>query len=335
MSGARMAIVEEIEKRGNIRSADVLKLRAAYYADGAIAREEAEALVHLNEACPVKDASWAELFVEAISDYLVNDAEPQGYIVAENADWLIEAIGRDGKIDGRTELEVVVSALDKARWSPMSLVEFALAQVVRAVVDGDGPLRSGETAMLGTITEGEVELIRRILYAFGGDGSVAVTRGEAEALFKINDAVANAGVNLAWTDLFVKAIANVMMASSGYAAPTREEALRRDAWLESRGDLAPAAMLQSLVSAGLGAVWGGYRKQSTEERALARLERQRVEIITNEAVGEGEVAWLAERIGRDGKLTDNEAALIAFLKKESPHLDPALGVLVERLTAAA
>lgn len=335
MSGARMAIVEEIEKRGNIRSADVLKLRAAYYADGAIGREEAEALIHLNEACPVKDASWAELFVDAISDYLVNDAEPQGYIVAENAHWLIEAIGRDGKIDGRTELEVVVSALDKARWSPMSLVEFALAQVVRAVVDGDGPLRSGETAMLGTITEGEVELIRRILYAFGGDGSVAITRGEAEALFKINDAVANAGVNPAWTDLFVKAIANVVMASSGYAVPTREEALRRDAWLESRGDLAPAAMLQSLVSAGLGAVWGGYRKQSTEERALARLERQRVEIITNEAVGEGKVAWLAERIGRDGKLTDNEAALIAFLKKESPHLDPALGVLVERLTAAA
>ena len=137
------------------------------------------------------------------------------------------------------------------------------------------------------------------------------------------------------TDLFVKAIANVVMASSGYAVPTREEALRHDAWLDSRGDLTPAAMLQSLVSAGLGAVWGGYRKQSTEERALARLERQRVEIITNEAVSEGEVAWLAERIGRDGKLTENEAALIAFLKKEGPHLDPALGLLVERLTAAA
>lgn len=330
-----MAIVEEIVSRGSIRNADVLKLRAAFYAEGAISREEAEALIHLNDACPVKDASWAELFVEAISDYLVNDAEPKGYIVAENADWLIEAIGRDGRIDSRTELEVVVSALDKARWSPASLVEFALAQVKRAVTVGDGPLRAGEAAAPGTITESEVELIRRILYAFGGDGSVAVTRVEAEALFEINDAVANAGVNPAWTDLFVKAIANVVMTSSGYASPTREEALRHDAWLERSGDLSPVAGLRSLVSAGLGVVWGGYRKQSTEERALARLERQRVEIITNEAVSESEVAWLAERIGRDGKLTDNEAALIAFLKKEAPHLDPALGLLVERLTAAA
>lgn len=335
MSAARSGIIEEIERRGNINDADVLKLRAAFYGDGAIAREEAEALIGLNDAVRVKDASWADFFVEAVSDYLVNDAEPKGYIVAENAEWLIEAIDRDGKVDSRTELELLVTVLDKARWSPTSLVHYALEQVKRAVIDGDGPLRSGEELASGTISEAEVELIRRILYAFGGDGNVAVTRAEAEVLFEINDAVAGGVPNPAWSDLFVKAVANVIMASSGYAVPTREEALRHEAWLESRGDLGALEMLRDMVSEGLGAVWGGYREQTAEERALARLERQRIEIITNEAVTEGEVAWLAERIGKDGKLTDSEAALIAFLKKEGPHIDPALGLLVERLSAAA
>jgi hypothetical protein len=335
MSAARAGIIEEIERRGSISDADVLKLRAAFYGDGAITREEAEALIGLNDAVRVRDASWADFYVEAISDYLVNDAAPKGYIVTENAEWLIEAIDRDGKVDGRTELELLVTALDKARWSPTSLVHYALEQIRRAVLEGEGPSRAGEASPPGTIDEGEVELIRRILYAFGGDGSVAVTRAEAEVLFEINDAVAGAPPSPAWTDLFAKAIANVVMATSGYAVPTREEALRHETWLESRDDLSPAAMLKGMVSAGLGAVWGGYRKQSSEERALARLERQRIEIITNEAVTEGEVEWLAERIGRDGKVTDSEAALIAFLKKEGPHLAPALGLLVERLSAAA
>ena len=66
-----------------------------------------------------------------------------------------------------------------------------------------------------------LELLRRMLYAFGGDGNVAVTRAEAEVLFDINDATADAEPNPAWTDLFVKAIANVVMAASGQQPPNQ------------------------------------------------------------------------------------------------------------------
>ena len=79
----------------------------------------------------------------------------------------------------------------------------------------------GRRPSAGTIREPEVELVRRILYAFGGDGSVAVTRAEAEVLFDINDAIADPTANPAWADLFVKAITNVVMAASGRSVPTR------------------------------------------------------------------------------------------------------------------
>ncbi|MCZ7596345.1 MAG: hypothetical protein M5U16_16780 [Hyphomicrobium sp.] len=78
-----------------------------------------------------------------------------------------------------------------------------------------------------------------------------------------------------------------------------------------------------------------YQEQSAEERALARLEQQRIEIITNEEITQAEAAWLCGRIGRDGHLTPNEAALVAYLKKESPKIHPDLQAAVERLARAA
>jgi hypothetical protein len=106
-----------------------------------------------------------------------------------------------------------VKVLDRAKLSPVKLVRFALEQVKLAVTVGDGYLghaRSNRRLSPGVIGEVEVELIRRILYAFGGDGNIAVTRQEAEVLFDINDATAEASNDPAWSDLFVKALANFL-----------------------------------------------------------------------------------------------------------------------------
>ena len=335
MSVLKSVSVEEIINRGSVKDADVAKLRAAFYDDGTIEPGEAEKLFAINDECPVQDRSWADFFVEALTDFIVNQAAPEGYVTLENAQWLIARIGRDGKVESKTEIDLLVAVLDKARWSPASLVSFALEQVKQAVITGEGPLRSGQSLEKGTISEGEVERLRRILYAFGGDGNVAITRAEAEILFEINDATDRAPLTPAWTDLFVKAIANVLMASSGYAVPSREEALRSEAWLESRGDLSLFEVLAKMVRFSLDSVGEAYREQSSEERALARLERQRVEIITNETITEGEATWLAERIGRDGRITANEQALLDYLRQESPEIHPALTELVSRYSAAA
>jgi len=66
------------------------------------------------------------------------------------------------------------------------------------------------------------------------------------------------------------------------------------------------------------------------------LTQQKIEIITRETMTPTEVSWLALRIGRDGKLTANERALLMFLKAESPAIDPLIGdILLRAATAAA
>ncbi len=328
-------LIEEIIRSGSIDDVDVLRLRGALHADGIVTADQAEMLFRLDEACPTQHPAWADLFIETLTDFLVDQSEPEGYLTIDGARRLIERVTSGGRAPRKLELDLVVSVLDRSRWSPVSLCRFALEQVKRVVADGDGPLRVGQQPVKGVIREPEAELVRRILYAFGGDGNVAVTRAEAEILFDINDAIADPTENATWADLFVKAITNVVMAASGRAVPTREEALRRDNWPIERGELSPHAVLSAMVRSSLDAVWGAYQEQSPEERALARLEHQRIEIITNEAISGAEAGWLCERIGRGGRLTANEAALIAYLKMGSQAMHPDLQAAVDRLADAA
>ena len=326
--------VAEIKARGSIKDADVLRLRRNYYDDGIVTAEEADNIFALNDTCPVQDPAWADCFIETITDYLVEQAQPSGYLTVENADWLLARIRKDGRIETKTELELLINVLDKARWAPQGLVRFALDQVKDAVIDGTGPLRNGRTLQPGFVSDADVDLLRRIIYSFGGDGNLAVTQPEAEVLFDIDEATADADNHPSWADLYVKAIANCVMAASGYAAPPREVALARDAWLDRRGDLSLDRMVSGM-SAGLTGLFGGYREQTDEERAIARLTLQKIEIVTHEAVTVAEASWLAQRIGCDGRLTPNQRALLMFLKAESPSIHPLLRELVDKAAAAA
>lgn len=338
MSVLSAVSVVEIKARGSIKDADVLKLRRSYYEDGRISAEEADTLFALNDACPVQDPAWADCFIETITDYLVDQAEPEGYLNAANADWLIDHVCKDGRVESKTELELLINVLDKARWAPPRLVSFAMQQVKDAVISGEGLLRSGKLLEPGCVCEADVDLLRRILYAFGSDGTIAVTQHEAEMLFDIDAATADADNHPSWGDLFVKAIGNCVMSASGYAAPPREEALARDAWLARRGDMSTEVMLSSMGSgivSGIKTLFGGYQRQSDEERAIGRLTQQKVGIVTHEAITPVEAEWLSRQIGRDGRITPNEQALLAFLKAENPSIHPSLQAMVDRSAAAA
>ena len=96
--------VAEIKARGSIKDADVLKLRRNYYDDGRVSAEEADVIFALNDACPVQDPAWADCFIETITDYIVDQAKPEGYLTTENAAWLIARISKDGLIETKTEL---------------------------------------------------------------------------------------------------------------------------------------------------------------------------------------------------------------------------------------
>ena len=52
--------------------------------------------------------------------------------------------------------------------------------------------------------------------------------------------------------------------------------------------------------------------------------------FARESISHGEAIWLAERIGADGALKDNERALLKYIKDNSPNIDPALAPAFEK-----
>ena len=325
------ARVADIASRKRITPLDVLELRQLVFRDGVVASEEADALFRLDEACTERCAEWADFFVEAITDYIVHQEKPAGYVSAKNTDWLIAAISHDGRVDTLTELELLVRVLEQAKFSTERLVAFALKQVKHAVVDGQGPLVHGGELVPGVIEKAEVDLLRRMLYAFGGDGNIAITRAEAEVLFEINDRVAGARNDASWNDLFVKAIANFVMCASGYQAPTREEALRQENFLD-RADADIGGFMARMASTGGREMLSAYRLSvDIDADWEARNQwndacRRRAERTDNV-----EARWLAERIGKDGRLQENELALVRFIKQTSPSIHPELRPLLEKV----
>ena len=320
--------VRKIADKGTISAEDVLSLRREVFTDGVVCEAEAEMLFGLNEACTAADDAWGEFFTEALTDYLVHQAQPEGYISESNAKWLMQRIAQDGKVDTQTELDLVVRVLDKAQSSPEALVAFVLEEVKRGVLEGEGPVGRGRDLKPGVIGEAEVELLRKILYSFGGDGNIAITKAEAEVLFDLNDATSEADNHPSWSDLFVKAVANFLMATSDYVVPTRQEALRREDWLEERDGI--GGFMSKMLRGGLEGIWHAYRRDEDVDR-YARLFGRENMIPHNERITGVEADWLANRIGRDGTFHENEKALIAFIKDHSPDIHPTLRPLVERV----
>jgi hypothetical protein len=307
-----------IESSGRITAEDVLRLRRQIYgAGGAISSEQIEALLAIDHACTDKGSEWTDFFAEAIANFVVEQQAPQGYVDDAKADWLIDRLTRDGRIDTYTELEAIIAVVEKAAKSPDRLIRFALETVRDTVLNGSGPARRGGEYKPGVITEAEVALLRRVLYAPGGDQHIAVTRAEAEVLFDINDATAEDENHPAWSDLFVKAVANSVLFYSGYTVPTRQEALQREQWLDEPADLGGFI---SRMAAGITRVFGAYQLEPASSPGGTTEEN----IAAAQQVTEDEARWLLARLERDGKLHANEKALLLFLRENSTNLHPVL-----------
>jgi hypothetical protein len=324
--------VEEILARGRIAAADVLKLRHEVFWKGVVTENDAEMMFRLNDRLGSSaDPAWPPFLVEALVDYVVMQADPSGYISEDNAYWLIDRISHSDHVDTACELELLVKALERAKLSPVKLVQFALQQVKFGVLEGDGHIGRNRKQETGVIDEAEVELVRRILYAFGGDGNIAVTKQEAEILFDINDATAEAKNHPAWSDLFVKALANFLMAASGYQVPTRPEALRREAWLDT-----PTAgiggFMSQMLARSLSAVWDAYEYGSLDGEPRKAETSSELTMGFEPRVTAEEAGWAAKRVGRHG-LHANELALINFLKSKHAHLHPKLLPILDQVAA--
>lgn len=346
--------VDEIRARGSIKDSDVLKLQRALRDGLPTTVDDAEQLLALDAACPVKDPSWLNLLVDAVSDYVVFQAKPEGYMVRAKAEWLIGRLDTYRQSLGQTAFELLISVLQRSRWSPPSLAVFGLNMIRAAVATGVGPLRVVTPTPAGTISEQEINLVARLLAAFTGGSDMPVTRAEADCLIDINKAIAPDRSSPAWTELFVKAVGNAALSGMGMVVADRRQALGAEAWLvgpaPATGTVAhihdthaiatpnfkqASGFAGRMIAGGAGSVWATCRLQSAEERALMRLERQRREIITNERLDEADAPWLLSRIATEGRFDDNEIALLAFLQREAAHLPQPLVALAARATIAA
>lgn len=336
---AQETITNLLDEPDRITDMDVRHFRLEVFSDGIISREEAEAIVALNAAVTDKCDDWSQYFVEALVDYMVLQAEPRGSVSVANAEWLVSHIVHDDVIASTLELELLVCIIEKASYVPSSLSDLALQQVAKAVLEVDGEQIFGRKLVKDKLGIAEVELIRRVLYAYGGESGMAISRFEAEVLFSLNDRTIETENHPAWSDLFVKAIANYLMAVSGYQGVGRAEALRKDAWLEDTETDVASVLANALRSIGQTftkkALTGAF---TSNTRHMQKVWGARVADLTAQQqlaskINDHEGAWLAERIGRDGAMHQNEQALIDFIREENPKIHPAVDEMIKKLAS--
>jgi hypothetical protein len=310
--------VEEIVCRGSIKDSDVSRLSKAFVSDQHLSEQDADTLFAMTVACPVQAPSWNRFFVDTVAGYVLRQMEPEGYVTAEKATWLKQRIVSGARVRSSIEFDLLMNVIERARWVPLSLVALALEEIKAAVINGDGPLRAGKVTVRGIILDAEVGLLRTLICAFGHGSSLPMTRTEAEVLFDIAAATAASVPPASWTELYVQAVTNMALSSAGFAAASREAILRAD---EDRRYV--DAPIETQIEDILMSVRADYHRQSSEERALSRLERQRIEIVTNEELDMGDSAWVAERLLRGRRRSPVEIAVVAHLHRESLLSDEA------------
>ena len=107
-------------ERKPIGSDELRTLRTDVWADGSVSAREAQKLFEMNRTVE-PSAEWTDFFVEALSEYLLSQGEPRGYVTEDEATWLIRQVSGDGHGVTRAELELIVKLLEHAEYAPSSL----------------------------------------------------------------------------------------------------------------------------------------------------------------------------------------------------------------------
>lgn len=86
---------------GKIDADEAAALKERLYADGVIDQEEADFLFELNDAVSGADNApeWKELFVEALTDFVLADETTPGVVDEDEAKYLLAKIDGDGTVD--------------------------------------------------------------------------------------------------------------------------------------------------------------------------------------------------------------------------------------------
>ncbi|MDG2004121.1 MAG: hypothetical protein P8J20_12400 [Novosphingobium sp.] len=307
-------IAVQAAEDGVITAEEILTLRRAGWSDGTIQPDEAEAIFLVNDRLCDPSREWSDFFVEAMGEFIVNGVEPKGYVDEDQATWLMAKVSHDGKTDSLTELELLTRVFERSQNVPQRLREYALEQVERAVLTGTGPTRCGGALEQGNVTEAEAKLMRRIIFASGSERPAAVSRSEAELLYRIKDEALGSSNAPAWKQLFVQGVGNYLMGFAGHNPLSSERATELESFMSDHrssvggffGRMGKSAINDNFYNSA-GRVFGKKSAGSDLESEVAKAAE----------VTSGEQLWLEGQLDNNGKVDEYDQALLDFLAEES------------------
>lgn len=276
---------------------DVVGVRRAVWPDGRVSDAEAGLVFDLNRLIPEPSPEWRDFFLDALTDYVVNQKAPRGYVDDANAEWLMSEVDQDEEPVTRLEIELVVKVIERALNCPARLRSWALAQLEEGVVRGTR-----------TVDAGECALLRRLVFAPGGEGALVVGDNEAEALWRLKDACLDGDNAPEWKTLFVQAVGNHLMAWSPYKPLERGDAARLEAFVNDKHSSVLGFFARMRGASPL-----------SEARQLFR-DAPRIDydaaLAAAEQISPDEQGWLDRHVEADGARDPYEEALLAFVAAE-------------------
>ena len=306
-------IAQRAAADGQVTSEELLALRREGWGDGIVTRAEAEALFALNNSLRERSPEWCDFFVEAIGEFVLNGSQPRLQCNEDEAAWLIGQIDHDGVVESVVELETMVRIIERAENTPDRLKNYVLDQIEREVITGTGPTRCGGELSATHISAAECRIIRRVIFAPGGHGPAAVSRFEAELLFRLKDQTLAEENAPEWDDLFVDGVANFLKGFTlQNAQVSHERKLELEAFIADNSAsvgrfMGRVAREAPKVMNHFGKVFGKRKDAGTDYAAMA---------AAGEVITDYESEWLESMIDADGEVDDLESRLIARLASE-------------------
>lgn len=305
-------IAQRAAADGQVTSEELLALRREGWGDGIVTRAEAEALFALNNALENRSNDWCDFFVEAVGEHVLNGSPPRLQCCEDEAAWLIGQIDHDGVVESLVELETMVRIIERAENTPDRLKNYVLDQVEREVLTGIGPTRCGGALSATHISAAECRIIRRVIFASGGHGPAAVTRYDAEMLFRLKDETLAEENAAEWDDLFIDGVANYLKgftlqnAQVSHDRKRELEAFVADNQASVGRFMGRVAREAPQVMNHFGKVFG-KRANGPDYGAMA---------AAGEEITDYENEWLEKMIDADGEVDELESRLIARLAAE-------------------
>jgi hypothetical protein len=253
----------------------VAALRAAMMLDGAIEQPEARTLIAIHRAGkpPSGEAGWADLFVEAMTDYYALTREVPHYRQDElKPNWgnalrrTLDALAFDALPDvpaeptyrerlaalGVTEADaqVLIDAfsidglvLDATEMRVLSAL-FARANIYPANLRTFA-WRAVQASVLAdnTIQAHEVNLIRSMVMGPASLSGIAVDRVEADMLSVLDEAVSDSQKDPSWATLFAQSIGTHLLFTDGTPGQVDEQ---ERLWLHEKLGHGPTAATKAL-----------------------------------------------------------------------------------------